>query len=114
MGQMQDNALNRVALGVAWGYTIASTLLLGMPYLIYVLRSVRINVWHVARLIVRSFAAAIAMGIVVGSLQVGLSFASVAGLPRLALSLAVGFVSYALFAWSELRWLRSQFQTIPR
>ena len=114
LGHMRDGGLSSVALGVAWGYTIASTLLLGVPYLIYVLRSVQINVWHVARLIVRSFAAAIAMGIIVGSLQVGLSFASVAGLPRLVLSLAVGFVSYALFAWSELRWLRSQFQTIPR
>jgi PST family polysaccharide transporter len=110
VAHMQSDAADHIALGVAWGYTIASTLLLGVPYLVFVLRSVHISVRHVARPLVRSGVAALAMGILVGCVQVGLAYTNV-GIPtRLILCLVAGVVSYVLIARSELRWLTSQFQ----
>lgn len=110
VAHLQSAAAGHIALGVAWGYTIASTLVLGVPYLVFVLRSVSVNVKSVARPLVRSCMAALAMGFLVGSTQLGLSFTAAGVLSRLVLCVIVGVVSYALIAQSELRWLKSQFQ----
>lgn len=110
VAHLQYDVAGHIALGVAWGYAIASTLVLGVPYLVFVLRSVHVGVRPVALPLVRSCTAALVMGILVGCVQVGLAYANVGILTRLVLCVAVGVVSYALIAQSELRWLKSQFQ----
>lgn len=109
-GQVRIHTPAGISLGVAWAYTLASSLVVGVPYLVFVLRTVRVSVPSMARLLGRSVCAAIAMGACVAGVQAGLRFGEVGAVMRLVISTVAGVLTYAMLAKPELLWLRTQFQ----
>jgi PST family polysaccharide transporter len=98
------------ALGVAWSHSFVAVLVLGVPYLVYCLRSVGVSPWPVLRGLARPLLSALVMGVVVWGLRRVLAgFPGVPPEGRLAALVALGVCVYLLLARRELAWLSRQF-----
>lgn len=100
------------ALGLAWGFSLASTVIVCLPYLHFCLRTVGVATREVLAALAGPFRSALLMGALVWALSLLLpELAASTAAVRLALLVPAGAATYALLARHELTWFLEELRT---
>ncbi len=100
-------------LGVAWGYSIATVLIVFVPHMVFCCRTTGLSFGLVFGPLRRPLAAALMMGVLTGAVRFSLVGTSLATPLRLLTTVAVGMVFYLTVARTDIRWLVAQLAGSP-
>ncbi len=96
-------------LGVAWGFSLTTCLLLFLPYMLFCLRLADVSPAAWGRQLVRPALAALGMGaIVLAARELLSTHASLPPLVLLLVEIGIGGAAYLLLARREIRWCLDQ------
>jgi O-antigen/teichoic acid export membrane protein len=105
VGLTVGRAWGQPTLGVAWGYSLTTCLVLFLPYMLLCLRLVDVSLVAWAKQLVRPALAAIGMGaVVLAARQVLIGVSWLPPVATLTMEIAAGGAAYLVLAWSEIRW----------